>query len=163
MFNEFSTFSKIWIYQSNRLLTDKEVLYLNEEANSFVKDWAAHKVQLKAAANVYANLFLILAVDEQQATASGCSIDSSVRFVKEMEKALGVSFFDRLRVAYESEGQIYISNYKELVSSVNQGTLSSNVLIFDNTVTSLNDLQTSWRKPINQSWLAKFLNVEQAR
>jgi hypothetical protein len=163
MFNNFSPSSKIWIYQSDRILTDDEVILLNEKANSFVNEWAAHKVQLKASATVHAHLFLILVVDEQQASASGCSIDSSVRFVKDMEVSLGVSFFDRLRVAYESQGQINIANYKELVTAINEGNLPHNVLIFDNTITSLNDLQTSWRKPISQSWLAKFLNVEQVR
>jgi hypothetical protein len=161
MFKNFSSSSKIWIYQSDRLLTDDEVFLLNQKANSFVTEWTAHKVQLNAAATVYANLFLIFGVDEQQAIASGCSIDTSVRFVKDMERELEISFFDRLKVAYDSGGQINIANYKELVAAINEGVIDIDVLIFDNTISSLNDLSAVWRKPIRQSWLSKFLNVEQ--
>ena len=59
---------------------------------------------------LYKNRFLILAVDESQASASGCSIDSSVKFVKAMESELGTDFFNRMNLV--------ILNAKEELESV---------------------------------------------
>lgn len=83
-FKDLNSTSKVWVYTSDRPLSVAENDYLQKQSSFFVEDWAAHGVGLKAEALVYKNQFLILAVDESQTNASGCSIDSSVKFVKAM-------------------------------------------------------------------------------
>lgn len=72
---EFSQHSRVWIYQSDRKLTDPEVGKIQQELDDFTIGWTAHNNQLKARAEIRYNRFLILIVDESQAGASGCSID----------------------------------------------------------------------------------------
>ena len=86
--------SKVWVYQSNRKLTDSEVETISNSGLAFIEQWAAHGASLKASFDVLYNRFIILSVDEKQAMASGCSIDSSIRFIKEIEKLLNINFND---------------------------------------------------------------------
>jgi hypothetical protein len=74
--------SKLWLYQTNRPLNSTEITWLNEQLEEFTKQWAAHGNQLKAAGEVLNPYFVALAVDLTHENASGCSIDSSVRFIK---------------------------------------------------------------------------------
>ena len=76
--------ARVWVYQSNTILSDAEVNTIKNEGAHFISDWAAHGSNLKASFDVLFNRFIVIAVDEQQATASGCSIDKSVKFVKEL-------------------------------------------------------------------------------
>ena len=93
LFKDLKENSKVWIYTSDRSLSDSESAYLQSQSNEFVKNWAAHGVGLKAESLVYKNRFLIIVADESQANASGCSIDSSVKFVKAMGGRIGDRLF----------------------------------------------------------------------
>jgi hypothetical protein len=44
--------------------------------------------------------FIIMMADEAESTVSGCSTDSSVRFVKKIEQTYRVSLFDRTNLAF---------------------------------------------------------------
>lgn len=90
--------SKLWIYASNRALNPTEVEWLNEQLSSFVIEWASHGNNLTARAEVLNPYFVVFAVDLSQEEASGCSIDKSVRLMKELGKELNVDFFNRLNV-----------------------------------------------------------------
>jgi hypothetical protein len=100
----FPDTAKVWIYQASRALTPDENQLLSTKAKAFASGWTAHKMALQADAAVVNNLLLLLIVDENQASVSGCSIDSSVHFVKEIGAELGVDFFNRLNVAYLQQG-----------------------------------------------------------
>src|ERR1700743_2848690 len=103
---QFSENSRVWIYQSDRELTNAQVLQLQVQLNNFTTGWTAHNNALKAKAEIRYNRFIILVVDESQAGASGCSIDKSVNFMKQVEQAYGINLFDRFNLAYRSDAGI---------------------------------------------------------
>lgn len=107
--------SKLWLYQANRALTTTEITWLNEQLTEFTNQWAAHGTQLVAAGEVLNPYFVALAVDLSHENASGCSIDSSVRFIKSVGNELKVDFFNRLKLLVEAEdGTQKIVSFKEL-------------------------------------------------
>lgn len=113
--NELHPDSKLWLYQSNRKLSATEMQWLDEQLQAFAAEWAAHGRNLKAAAEVLNPYFIALAVDLTHENASGCSIDSSVRFVKDLGKELQVDFFDRLKMWVEKpSGEIAQVAFREL-------------------------------------------------
>lgn len=144
-FEKLAANSKVWIYTSDRELDAVEVAYLQNQASSFVHEWAAHGVGLKAESMVYKNRFLILAVDESQANASGCSIDSSVKFVKAMGSELGTDFFNRM--------SLVISNTKEELESVHVSDLKNfmNDSVYNPMITTLEQLRGEWLIPVSSS------------
>src|SRR6478735_5232237 len=103
---EFSQHSRVWIYQADKKLSDQEVQRIQQELDDFTISWTAHNAQLKARAEIRYNRFLILIVDESQAGASGCSIDKSVNFMKQLEQQFGINLFDRFNLAYRDGEEI---------------------------------------------------------
>ena len=91
MFTEYKNLpnnSRVWIYQSNREFTQKEVEFITEKATVFINNWTRHGDDLKGSFTIKYHQFLVLAVDENFNNVSGCSIDASVRFVRQLEQAL---------------------------------------------------------------------------
>ncbi|TNE55107.1 MAG: hypothetical protein EP338_05175 [Bacteroidetes bacterium] len=114
--NELSTESRLWLYQSNRKFDQTEKTWLNERLEEFAEGWAAHGKDLKAAGEVISDCFIALAVDGSQGDASGCSIDTSVHFVKELGNELNVDFFDRTKVWVEEGQQFELIPFRDLKS-----------------------------------------------
>jgi len=78
--------SKVWIYQSNRKLTDNEVAEIEADIMVFLENWSAHGTSLEASFAVKYNRFIVLAVNQEVQAATGCSIDASVQFIQKLEK-----------------------------------------------------------------------------
>ncbi len=91
-FEKLPGHSRLWIYQANRPLTADEKEYLTQGLKDLCDQWSAHGVPLRTSFALPFDRFVVLAVDEG---ASGCSIDSSVRFLKGLQEKLGIDFFDR--------------------------------------------------------------------
>jgi len=87
--------SKVWIYQSDREFSNEECDEIREQIKGFIVQWAAHGSRLMGAGELFYNRFLVLFIDEKQVIASGCSVDSSVNFVKSLESKFSTNFFNR--------------------------------------------------------------------
>lgn len=142
--SNLSPTSKIWVYKSNRELTSSDQAYIREELDTFIPQWASHGNQLFGGGEIVENWFVVLAVDESQSMASGCSIDTSVQFIKAVGKEINVDFFDRMHVLIsngDEKEQIHfsdISNY-------------SDSKIYNPFVTNLADFNSKWLIPVKES------------
>src|SRR5579872_5523837 len=139
---QFSEHSRVWIYQSDKELTDKQASGLLDLLNNFAAEWTAHNHQLKAKAEVRYNRFLILIVDESQAGASGCSIDKSVNFMKQVEQHYGINLFDRFNMAYREEERVLSAPRQEFEDLLRSGKINSQTIVFNNLVHDLRQLET---------------------
>ena len=93
--------TKVWVYQANRSFTQDEVWEISDIIENFVDRWQSHSRDVKGFGSLYYRRFLILMADEDACDVSGCSIDSSVKLVKELEQAYDLDFFDRMKVCYK--------------------------------------------------------------
>ncbi len=148
----FSENSRVWIYQSNKALNDQQAEELQQKLNDFTQSWTAHNNQLLAGAQVKYNRFIILVVDEGQAGASGCSIDKSVRFLKDIETEFGIDLFDRFNLAYRDGEQILSAPRAQFEELISNGKITADTIVFNNLVKDLNELQTKWEVPLKNSW-----------
>ncbi len=156
--SDLPTTARVWVYQSDRKLTDNEVSMLTMKGHEFVAGWAAHGSQLAAGFEVFENIFMVLAVDEQQAAASGCSIDSSVHFVKQMGEALRVDFFNRTNVAYIcADGNLNLVSLDEFRDLYGTDRVDENTIVYNNLVETVGDFMTSWKTRVQDSWHAQVL------
>lgn len=147
--------SRIWIYQSSRLLGEEEGAKIEQEARDFTSDWNSHSKTLDATARLVFHRFLILIVNPGQQDASGCSIDTSVKFIQELEQRYRVNFLERNSIAILHDGNISVMPVNQLKQSVQDKALPSEACLFDNTITTLGQLRTQWLVPVYDSWLAK--------
>ena len=144
-FENLNSNSKVWVYTSDRPLSVAENDYLQKQSSLFVEDWAAHGVGLKAEALVYKNQFLILAVDESQTNASGCSIDSSVKFVKAMGGEINTDFFNRMNlVITKNECELEMTHVSDLKNFLDYS-------VYNPMITTLEQLRNSWLIPVSSS------------
>src|SRR6476620_291385 len=102
----FSPSSRVWIYQSSRQFTLSEALEIEALLSKFSSEWRSHGAEVDAYANLFFGQFLVLMADETRAGVSGCSTDSSVRFVKELGEKFGVDFFNRTTLAFFAKNKI---------------------------------------------------------
>lgn len=153
--------AKVWVYQSNKALSDTEVKAIEIAGAQFIDSWAAHGASLKASFNVLYNRFIVLSVDEAQAQASGCSIDSSVRFIKQLEQQFNLNLFDRMQVAYRNGSAIDTCHFNDLKTHLSQHandtTQIANTIVFNNMVTTKHEFDSQWEVAIKDSWHNKVL------
>lgn len=149
--------ARVWVFQSNRHLSDAEVKAIEKSGLAFIADWAAHGASLKASFDVLYDRFVVIAVDEKQAMASGCSIDKSVHFVKELEKQFNLNFFDRMQVAYRKGNEIASCSLSEFEKLASQNLVTGATIVFNNMVNTKLAFDTEWEVPLKQSWQSRVL------
>ena len=150
---------KVWVYQSNRLLTSKEISEINESLKNFTATWKAHGQDLSAGYEIRYGLFIILWLNENVTSASGCSIDSSVRLMKEIEQKYGVELFNRFNIAWKVGDEIKIANREEFKKLVSNGDIKNETIVFNNMVSNGADLTRKWEVPFSESWHAKVFST----
>jgi hypothetical protein len=123
-----------------------------------IESWAAHGAPLKGSCKFFHNHFLIIAVDNNINLASGCSIDASTKWIKEINGIFNVDFFDRSQAFLEEEELKFFSVF-EAKKVVNSEIILPNTLVFDNRITSKADLNIKWKVAAKDSFLKKYFNV----
>ena len=161
--HDFDPGSKVWIYQSSRLFTISEALRIEEMIIEFAANWHSHGVPVKAAAHLFFGQFVVLMADETATGVSGCSTDSSVRLIKEIEQIFGVNMFDRLALAFlikdkSDSPRIQVLPMPQLKYAVEQGFITADTLFFNNVVLTKEELENKWIIPAKDSWLAKKIS-----
>lgn len=158
--DNFSDNSRVWVYQSSRLLSLPEALDAEELINNFVAEWHAHGASVKAYGNLFFGQFLILMADETDTTVSGCSTDSSVRFVKDLGQKFGVDFFNRSMLAFVINDKLQQLPLGQLAYAVHNNFITPDTLYFNNTVLTKKDLENNWLVPVKNTWLAQRLKLQ---
>src|SRR5678810_807491 len=111
---DFNDNSRVWVYQSNRVFTQSEALQIEELLKNFSRDWKSHGTPVKGFANLFFGQFIILMADETAMGVSGCSTDSSVRLIKNIEEDYNVNLFDRQTLAFVVKERIQLIPMSEL-------------------------------------------------
>jgi hypothetical protein len=99
---------------------------------------------------------LVLAVDESQLGASGCSIDSSVRTLRQLEESLDLDLVDQGKITLKtSEGALRVMSGLGLKSKVGAGEISPALEVLKPNLQTKSDLQALWQ-PVLKSWLSRY-------
>ena len=146
--------SRVWIYQANRIFSLNEALAIEVILNDFAEQWKSHGVPVKGAAYLFFGQFIILIADETATGVSGCSTDSSVRMIKDIEKQFGVNLFDRTTLAFVVEDKVQLLPMTQLQYAVDNGFISGNTSYFNNLIQTKEELESRWILPLKDSWIA---------
>jgi hypothetical protein len=152
---DFNDNSRVWIYQCNRLFTLSEALEIEELLENFTKGWQSHGAKVTGYANLFFGQFIILMADESATGVSGCSTDSSVRLIKNIEHDYNVNLFNRQMLAFVVKERIQLLPMEQLNYAIENEFINADTLYFNNTVQTKQELLNNWIIPVKESWLAK--------
>ena len=158
---DFNDNSRVWIYQSSRLFFISEALEMEDMLNDFAANWKSHGAAVKGFANLFFGHFIILMADETATGVSGCSTDSSVHLIKNIEEKFNVQLFDRQNLAFIVKDKIQLLPLNQLEYAVENNFINADTLYFNNTVLTKKDLIEKWIIPVKDSWLAKRVNLSE--
>ncbi|MFT4094340.1 MAG: hypothetical protein QM640_11940 [Niabella sp.] len=163
---DFSPSSRVWVYQASRLLSMGEALDAEQRILGFTEQWQSHGADVKAAGFLFFGQFVVLMADETMAGVSGCSTDSSVRFIKSLEASFSVHFFDRTTLAFVTRDKndkesIQLLPYSQLQYAFDNGFINADTLYFNNLVATKEALENQWLVPVKESWLKDRLQILQ--
>ena len=114
--------SRIWLYASSRRFSAAEQLVIREALQDFCGGWATHGKEMPSSFEILHEQVLVMAVDESQLGASGCSIDSSVRALQSLEQTLGVDLVNQGKVTLkDAHGALRVLPALGLKSKISLG------------------------------------------
>jgi hypothetical protein len=155
--DNFSPQSRVWIYQSSRMFTLSEALEIEALLNKFSSEWRSHGAEVDAYGNLFFGQFIVMMADETRAGVSGCSTDSSVRFIKQLGEQFRVDFFNRTNLAFVVKEKIQLLPMSQLHYAMDNYFIDQNTLYFNNLVQTKEELENNWIIPVKDSWLSKKL------
>jgi len=149
--------SRIWIYQANRKLSDDEVQKIEEQTREFLTQWTAHGTELEAGFEVKYNRFIVIGLNQANASASGCSIDASVRFIQSLEKQFELDLLDKMNVTFYNGPYIAHKSLEDFKKMAKSRSVSPNTVVFNNLVNTKAEYEEHWEVPAKDSWHSRFL------
>lgn len=155
-FERLDSQSKIWIYQSGKKFSEDEKDFIIKKTESFLIEWTAHGNSLEAGVQILYNQFIIIGVNENINDASGCSIDKSVNYMRELGKRLNTNLLERSKVAIKENTQIKLVNFSEIKYLVSEKLITSETQVFNNAIVSKKELETDWLQPAVNSWIKRY-------
>ena len=156
-YKNLSNNSRVWIYQSNREFTEKEIAFISTKAEEFINSWTRHGDDLKGSFTIKYNQFLVLAVDESFNNVSGCSIDASVHFIQALEKELQLNLMDKMNVTFKNGNHINLVRLSDFQKFAKEHKITQETIVFNNMVATKEDFENSWEVPAKDSWHKRFL------
>jgi hypothetical protein len=152
-FNDLSPAARIWVYQADRKITEYEKNIITQHLRTFTEEWLVHGAPVDASFEVIDDLFVVLAANDP---TSGCSIDSSVRALKELGTKASIDFFNRNLVAFRLSDRIELIDLKALKQTFLKGVWDENTLTYNNLVANKEELMKSWLVPAGRTWLKRY-------
>lgn len=156
---DFSNDSRVWVYQSSRIFSISEALEIEKKMEDFAQNWKSHQIPVKGFGTMFFGQFIILMADETATGVSGCSTDSSVRLIKEIENTYQVNMFNRTSLAFVIKEKIQLLPLSQVNYAIENGFIDAETLFIDNNVPDKISLLTRWIIPVKDSWLAKKLSL----
>jgi len=152
-FKLLSDSSKLWVFQSDKIISPLNQKFLTEKICLFLNDWSSHGTEIKSSFEIRYNLFLIVSVDEEINAASGCSIDKLTNFIIHLSSEIGVDFFNRLNIAYKVDSEkIDLQSLSDFKTLISEGKINEESIVFNNLIKTKKDYIKQWEIQLKNSW-----------
>ena len=151
LYSELPSHSKVFIYQSDKELNNKELSQIKNLLTDFSTNWQTHGKPVCNSFKLF-NYFICFFVDESSYTTSGCSLDSMVGLIKSIGVKFNIDFFNRNNIAFIDNMQtklLSINDFKDLIHL--------DMIVYNNLVKTKSEFESSWKSPVQDTWLSRYL------
>mgnify|MGYP000545460735 FL=1 len=160
MFVDFESLpenAKVWVYPSSRKFYPNEISEVETRLKKFVETWKSDDTNFKASYRFLYNRFLILIADDKNAPLTNTDIDTSVSFILELQKEYDIELLDRMNVCFKQGKYVQYKELKDFKKLLKNRTITAKTIIFNNLITTKQELENFWEIPIEESWYKRFL------
>lgn len=151
--------SKVWVYQCSRIFTLSEAMEIEEMLKEFIQQWKSHGTPVKGDAHLFFGQFIILIADETATGVSGCSTDSSIRLIKDMEQRFAVNMFDRTTLAFVVKDKVQLLPLSQLQYAFDNKFINTDTMYFNNLVQTKQELENKWIVVVKDCWLKSKIKL----
>ena len=148
--------SRVWVFQSLDFIDDLLVEEIKEKISIFLNQWKSHQTDFKSSFEIRYNTFIIIAADEGS-LVSGCSVDSLINFIKDLENSFELQLLDKLHVKYIENGKIITQHLNQFKIHCQSLGKEDNLIVFNNLVKDINELENNWQVDIKNSWHNRYI------
>lgn len=157
-FEQFPDSARVWVYGVDRELGNSAKSKLLEVVDKYLGDWKAHGVPLSAARDWKDEHFLTIAVDQERAGASGCSIDGLFRTLKSLEREIDAVIVTSGLIFFRGkDGKIRSVTRDEFTELAAGGDVDGDTEVFDPSVTTLGEWRSRFASRAADSWHGSLL------
>ena len=153
--------SRLWAFTSGEPLGAELRAEIEKEVEHFLESWKAHGADLFAAAAFLHDRFLLIAVDQEKSSPSGCSIDALTRFLRDLGSRHGVDFLDAPNCCWRDDDGVHCVDRDQFRRLAEHGAVDKETTVFDLTVTSLADLRDGkFETDVDGTWYGRAFPIE---
>lgn len=133
--------ARVWIYGSDRDLTEAEVVVVRDALSEFLREWSSHGRDVSGQADIIENRFLMVGAHIPSGDISGCGIDKSTRVVTELAEQLGIEWLSSLHVFYHDGDRVRSVSRGEFKRLAYDGDVDADTFVYDLTISELSALR----------------------
>lgn len=155
LFPDFPDASRVWIFTGDHHPDAETAEQIKKACKEFLSSWTAHQKELHAAAELLDGGLLLIAVNEQVAGASGCSLDKLHNFIRALSSSLSINFFDRHRVLVKRGSELFNVSFREL----SQWTSSelNGLEVYDPLISNCAELRLRFPVLLTDTWIYTYI------
>ncbi|MCZ8353780.1 MAG: hypothetical protein O9340_03525 [Cyclobacteriaceae bacterium] len=146
--------ARVWIFTANQKLNAEKVYSIQKQLDQYLAGWTAHGNSLLAAHTILQEHFLVIGLNQKEADASGCSIDSLFRMIKTIGENTNIDFLNRENVALHTETGITLVERKRLKQFLTENSVQ---FVYNTLVNTKGNVIHLFKQEIKSSWVARFL------
>jgi hypothetical protein len=150
--------SRVWVFGADQTLTETATTTLLKGVDEHLANWKAHGEPLTVGSQLRDNRFLVVAVDQSTAGATGCSIDGLFRVLQGLEPAVGANLVGGGRVFYrDSHAGVQSTTRDQIPALVKSGAITKDTVVFDTSLTDLGAFRAGFEKRAKESWIKSMM------
>jgi hypothetical protein len=154
--------AKVWIYPSSRKFYADEVPVIEERLKNFVTNWKKDTEGFQASYRFLHNRFIIIVADDITTPLLVNDIDTSVQLILELQEEYKVGLLDKMNVCFKQGEYVQYKELKDFKKLVKNKAVTGKTIVFDNLITTKEDLENYWEVVMEDSWYNRFLPSKKA-
>jgi hypothetical protein len=148
---------RVIVYPASKPFTAKETKKITETLFDFLSTWAAHGKALNSSFKIEKNQFIVICIDEEKESASGCSIDALNNVVRSLDKAFQLGLFDRMKASFVENGEVKTLKLQDFRNGLKSKEISENIEVFDFSKDSYLSFLSDFLLPLKRSWASIYV------
>ena len=149
-FENISSESRIWIFSSAIKISEDSQKDISEIIIKFLNSWKHHGIDLPCSFKILDDFFIIIALDQSNNSAGGCSIDQMFNCISNIDQQFDLSLLDRSKMHFFIDKKVLCYPLEKV------DVKFSDYLFFDQTIDKKNQLD-DWLILLKNSWFKRFL------